>query len=322
MSWVVYELLYKTTGPVRIGYHKLGFIQRTRYYIPGRTMWGAATALLTRALHGGATEPGHYQDVGQKLMNKEIFLSYFYPCFLREESSERIIFFPRWIMGDPEWFSAEPSRLAYGSLTESEFEARFIASFGQTAIEPSLFAAEEASLHETEFICDKIRCDSSVQQLYFIGYLFVTGEMPKFDNRDIGWEKGDYRLKEILSTIYVGGDRTYGAGRLRLKQDESGPLRPQGLLFDQYEFDPHSGRIKVPERSPILAHVPCSSEELKGDFEPIVSLEYCEKKGPGQKPTVVSGLHWTPGSLTTKKKSFSIGAYGIWEEYKEERSHG
>ena len=75
MDWQPYRLVYQAKSPIHIGYRTLGFIQRTRYYIPGRALWGAITANLTRAY--GSYE--QYGPVGEDVKSSILF-SYFYPA--------------------------------------------------------------------------------------------------------------------------------------------------------------------------------------------------------------------------------------------------
>ena len=38
MTWHCFRLTYELRSPLHIGYHKVGNVQRTRYYIPARNL--------------------------------------------------------------------------------------------------------------------------------------------------------------------------------------------------------------------------------------------------------------------------------------------
>jgi len=77
MSWNVYRLVYQAISPIHIGWHTLGYIKLTRHYIPGKNIWGAMTANLTRTY--GAKGVDEYKKFGDLLKTK-ILTSYFYPA--------------------------------------------------------------------------------------------------------------------------------------------------------------------------------------------------------------------------------------------------
>jgi len=41
MTWQLFQVTYELHSPLHIGYHKIGNLQRTRYYIPARNLWAA-----------------------------------------------------------------------------------------------------------------------------------------------------------------------------------------------------------------------------------------------------------------------------------------
>ena len=77
MGWKAYRLVYQAKSPIHIGWHILGYIKLTRYYITGRNMWGAITANLTKTV--GSLGINDYKRFGG-LLKKEILISYFYPA--------------------------------------------------------------------------------------------------------------------------------------------------------------------------------------------------------------------------------------------------
>ncbi|MFH1859683.1 MAG: hypothetical protein ABH870_01520 [bacterium] len=285
MSWKVHKLVYQAKSPIHIGCHKLGFIQRTRYYITGKAMWGAMTANITRAFHESATAKD-YENVGKKLKG-DIIPSYFYPATDKENP-----LIPK--------FTSEG--LKYGHYLAEDFEQLFISSFGQTAIEPANLTAEDETLHETEYIAPVIEEGGEQKPVYFVGYVFM--QTPTVDlNGAREWEK----IKEAIKEIFVGGERRYGFGGLILDSSHSVDK------FFEYEVDTTSGSFKIPKDNPIPGHLSVEQNvSLKGDIEPLVGREWGVKDGKvgfGQK---ISGVEicWVPGSVLIKKEPLKLVEYG------------
>lgn len=290
MSWQIYKLVYQAKSPIHIGYHKLGFIQRTRYYITGKAMWGAITANIARAFYGeqGANDK-NYETVGE-ILRSDIIPSYFYPAIEQEQ--------PLLPM-----FTSEGLR--YDTYTQEEFEQRFIHSFGQTAIEPANLTAEEATLHETEYIAPVIEEKDGQKPVYFVGYIFINEAGQKWKD----WQE----IKKAIEEIFVGGERKYGFGRLSLVDKFS----CQDDFFD-YVVDKSTGLFSIqkdePIPKPIPAHLPVKDNpSLKGDIEPLVGREWGTGKsgevGFGQKVSDAE-ICWVPGSVLTKKETLKLVGYG------------
>lgn len=294
MSWTPYKLVYRAMAPVHIGYHKLGFIQRTRYYILGRNLWGALTANLTRSLGSE-----NYEGIRQQIKDN-IRFTYLYPTLSEDGSSPLIPFFTK-------------EGIKYGcggqSYLAHEFECIFIHAHAQTALEPSSLTAEEGSLHETEYIAPVVEIDSEFKPVFFVGYIFLR------NGSDIKPENGP-ALEKALESIWVGGERKYGFGQLRLESKK--PAGKDHRLFGTFNFNCEKGAITIPNSNPIPAHLRIDDKlkaKLKGDIEPLVGLEYGigekGKVGFGQKVSKCE-LCWMPGSVITDGDStFEIGSYGI-----------
>ena len=306
MGWTAYKLVYQSMSPIHIGWHTLGYINLTRYYIPGRTMWGAFTANLTRA-HGRGV--GDYKSFGD-LLREHVLVSYFYPALDPEEP-----LLPKF---------AEDG-LRYGPKPAYAFERQFIKSYGQTAVLPDTNTAEDQSLHESEFIAPVVEeeVDGSAQQkmVYFVGYLFIRNGCvaeTKGGVQEVSWDEGTgMNLRAALSEVFVGGDRTYGWGRLRL--DSHRTIANTTEFFNAAEFVGSDERpvVRLPLDGAIPAHLSIDAGlALKGDIEPLVSREWNDK-GPGQAviPLNSKTFHWMPGSILmesgSQQRTFSIGPYGI-----------
>ena len=152
MSWKCFELMLEAKSPIHIGYGaKLGIIERTKYYIPGKTMWGAVVVRLAQKFSG------HFEEF-KNFVRENLRFSYFYI-----EDGEQILF-PCY----------EEEGLKFGNLSLEEFESKYITSYISTSIDKLSGSAEEGSLHEFELIKDKYLDNGQIKNTTFIGYLFLN----------------------------------------------------------------------------------------------------------------------------------------------------
>ncbi len=302
MSWSAYRLVYQAKSPIHIGWHTLGYINLTRYYIPGRTMWGAFTANLTRTY--GEPGVGDYDTFGT-LLKTDVLVSYFYPALNPDRPM-----MPRFADGG----------LSYGDMCAHDFERSFIKSFGQTAILPESNTAEDQSLHESEFIAPMVEDEVKGQRrVYFVGYVFIKEGAAIFSsgiNKAVGWDGSAASLKNAVSEVFVGGDRKYGWGRLVLDDNRTEANPAKFFMGTKLGTEGTVPSGTVPQGTPIPAHLPVDTGlALKGDIEPLVSREW-SNEGPGQTIRAFSNnLYWMPGSILeetdSRRRTFAIGPYGI-----------
>lgn len=313
MSWQAYRIVFEAKSSIHIGYHKLGFIQRTRYYITGRNMWGAMTANLARTppfkelLNKDKLEK-LYEDVGNKILNEQVLVSYFFAAIGHSEP-----LLPRYT----------DEGLVYGSYPSEVFEKLFIRSFGQTAIEPMNNTAEEASLHETEYIASVINVDNQQKQVYFVGYIFIK-EGALYEGRSIGFDDGEIKINDAIEEILVGGERKYGFGRLVLYNHEKMDDKSSLMFGSQLILNDTEVRVRIEKDHPIPSipsHLDIETKvQMKGDIEPLVGREWGEAPrsdggkviGAGQKITKAR-ICWVPGSILGESKTLKIGPFGILE---------
>lgn len=306
MSWTAYKLVYRALSPVHIGYHKLGFIQRTRYYITGKNMWGTMTANLARS-----QRPAAMKDYGifGGIMKTTVMASYFFPALDPKQP-----FIPSYKNGG----------LMYGEIKADQFERQFISSVGKTAITPSSNTAEDESLHETEFISNLVKEGAEVKQVYFVGYLFIKDGVA-LNGKSIGWNSGDIQIESAVKELFVGGERKYGFGRLVLVEEKPKPLGIGEKIFGLgNDLTGDSVKFKLNTSDVIPAHMKVNgAASLKGDIEPLVGREWGEgeKKngetpyGAGQKVSKAE-VCWVPGSVLNEEKNFELGEFGIMEAQK------
>ncbi len=319
MKWKCYLTIFKAEAPVHIGHKQIGILKTTRYYITGRAIWGAITANLARNLFENP-DSKDYQAVGN-FVRENIRTTYFYPAIRKNEveNPEKwskcevdsyLVFLPKYTQ----------EGIKFGEISKEKFEQMFIGSFISTALESQTKAAEEGSLHEIEYIKNKIDVNA---QVYWIGYILINMDANKaMDNSgervydvELNEENNDVRikfkskgniyettLKNCLNIIFVGGERNYGFGRLKLL--ENGLQKFKGKIFGNFDFELED-KIIFKNLNVVISHIKLLNNnnksnnskpnELKlGEIEPLIGLEWSEK-GAGQKlsePIVCA----TPGS--------------------------
>lgn len=298
MSWQAYRLMFKLESPLHIGWRKTGNLMQTRYYVPGRIFWGAVTASLTRCLG-----KKNYQQVGDWVRDNLRF-GYF---FLAKD------------LNNPLYPTYSKGNIKYGydkTLSEPEFERQFLSSIASTSIDADVFASQEGSLHEVEFIIPTLDTGRSV---YLVGHLFVR--VQNYDEFSLTnpvisviFEDNDVKLQEhslcqkIVPTLQIGGERSYGFGRLKLCQNG---CKMTNKLFG-YDLDKENLSVTVDKQKSLFAHAIANDKSVSGTIEPLVSKEWAKNLGPGRSISLL-GLCYTPGSVVIKETSFMIGHYGIWE---------
>lgn len=226
MSWRAYKLVFRLDSPLHIGHFKIGNIQRTRYYIPGITFCGALTATITRM-----NNSADYAGI-EKRVNKFFAFSYFY-LTIQSDGTEPL--YP--------CFTENRYQFGKAKMAAEEFEYEHISSYASTALDYSLQVAEEGSLHDVEYICPKTKLCG--KQVYLTGFIFVNNEA--LPQRLQSW-------RNALKRLQLGGERTYGFGRLSLMDDIK--IDDTKEFFDGWEKHLNNDRpvVKVKDKKPLLAH--------------------------------------------------------------------
>lgn len=275
MTWQLYQLKYELGSPLHIGYHRIGNLRRTRYYVPARNVWGAVTEALTR--HGFAVDDapqGDYEAIGNWVQEHCAFGYWFvcegetplYPCYANGE-------------------------LSYGSLGVHAFERRYLSSHVTTALDAATFAAE--SLHEVEFIAPHTK---------IVGWVFLD---------DAGVSKlGAGNWQTWLGDLQIGGERRYGFGQLRLKGNVE-----QTDKLNEYTVDVNGARprVQVKKDGALLAHTLVSGVEARGQIEPLVGRE-TKTSAQFSAKLKSAQICWTPGSLVTAETTVEITTLGTWKQ--------
>jgi hypothetical protein len=285
MAWQMFRVTYELHSPLHIGYHKVGNVQRTRYYIPARNLWGAVTEALTR--RGFATEvlkkqrPDDYPAVGDWVKAHCAFGYWFV-----EESGALLA---------PQYRN---SQLCYGQYTAAEFERRYLNAHVTTALDPSATSAQDGSLHEVEFIAPHASPDGTRTQIG--GYVFLKADAPTHLGTEQAW-------CSWLKTLQVGGERRYGFGQLRLvciKQCNHGST-----------IGTNGARpcLTLQAGNALPAHAKVNADlKVCGAIEPLVGRRTNQSDTFGA-ATTEAVLCWTPGSVLETQADFCITAEGYLE---------
>lgn len=183
MGWQRYDLRFRLQSPLHIGWRKSGNLQQTRGYVPGKNVWAALTARLTRQAGRGAAGSA-YEEIG-KLVQDNFRFSYLYPAL--KSGSGYQVHYP-WDEG---------------------FDYLFLDSYTSTALAYPSQSAAEGLLHETEFIAPRTRQGDPV---YLTGCLYVQTELPA----------ALHKWHEALAKLQFGGERGYGWGRVEVMDDLQG----------------------------------------------------------------------------------------------------
>ncbi len=282
MTWIAYRIVFRLLSPLHVGYLKVGNLMRTRHYVPGKTLWGALTARLTRDFPSLIDDPSKpYEDVEAKV-NTQLAFSYFYPALDPDE---------------PLWPDLTNEDLEYGpcAMPPDEFTWRLLASYASTASDAGRAAAEDGSLHEVEFInaYDK----ETGEPVYLVGYIFER------QGCELPW-------REVLGRLQLGGERRYGWGRVCLERQSQADTSLFGYAFERDKDRP---RVHSERDQPILAHAQAVGIQARGQIEPFLGRETRTDGRFGGSGLRSVQICWVPGSQVAQDCSFSLGEFGIWD---------
>jgi hypothetical protein len=263
-------------------------VQRTRYYIPARSLWGAATANLTQQLHR-KPRAAEYEDIGKRVLQNCRF-SYLYLT----DSGRAVM----------PWPAAATD--AFSGLDPEEFERLYVYSRARTAVAPSTSTAEDSALFEFEFLRFK---DDAGLPIKWTGFVWLN------ESDTLSSEQ----LQQSLSRIQVGGERHYGAGQLSLR--EWTPLSSAiAEVFGVPSICSESGpKFQLAPDKPV--HLPAHlaikdlSISVSGEFELLLGRVWKDTenvRGPGR-TLEATGLCWMPGAVpeVSQPLSLTIDGYGI-----------
>ena len=139
MTWAHYRLTFRLLSPLHVGYRRTGNLMQTRPYVPGRLLWAALTARLTRGA-GQGDDPEAYQRLGHAVQEHFRF-GYLWPG-LGEKDADKKIYVP-------------PKRPYFPWEHKEDFDYLLLGSVMSTALDPHQTTAHEGSLHEVEYLAPR-----------------------------------------------------------------------------------------------------------------------------------------------------------------------
>jgi hypothetical protein len=273
---------------------------QTRPYVPGKNLWAALTARLTRDFYEGKTSKD-YEKIGNFAKDQFRF-GYMWPCF------------------------AESNPCYFWDC--DDFDYLFLDSYASTSLDYSAYSTEEGSLHETEFIAPVARNGNPV---YLVGDLW--SKKGKIDS--LNWKKS-------MEFLQLGGERTYGWGRLSLctiwEVDDN--LLGKTVAGHKWRDDGKEIILTLGKDDSITAHAlaaintpksdgPASqrnddngalkkaTRNVIGPVEPLVGREW--KDHAGQK-ICYAGVYFIPGCKVQRESEFLIDYFGRWTSYENSSS--
>lgn len=277
MTWKQYTLAFRLLSPLHIGYRKVSNLQQTRGYVPGKVLWAALTARLTRETIPGA-KGKDYIEVGQNV-NDHFRFTYLYPAL------------------DPTGPACYP--------WDDDFAYRFLSSYASTALNYDHQSAAEGSLHEVEFIRPRARPLNGEEppQVYLVGCLYVQ-EVANTDETLQGWQAA-------LRHIQLGGERGYGWGRVQLYADIPKPCQA-GLEKPQIPYLP--GKRLLAHALAVDENSQKTVTNVAGPIEPLVGWQRDNRpdsKSAWHIPEAT--ICYAPGAKVTATEAitFAIGPDGI-----------
>jgi len=178
-----------------------------------------------------------------------------------------------------------------------QFSWQYLGAYASTALNYLQNSAEEGSLHETEFIAPTTRSGKVVN---LVGYIF---------------EKEDCSLpwKMALNRLQMGGERTYGWGRVDLCHISSGTTDVFGYYSLHLTGD-RPGLMPNGNKRPLLAHtlaVGTNAVMAQGRLAPVVGRETRIANAHGRELSTAS-VCWEPGAVYEGSDLLEISPYGFW----------
>lgn len=301
--WEKANVVFKLKSPLHIGYipFKGSVVSPTRYYVPGRSLWGAITKRVTEYL---CENPGadDYKKIGMQVMESFRF-SYFYLY------DGRRIYLPHYT----------DEGLMYGDkkeeITRQEFEHRFIGSLVSTAISDE-GTAKGGSLHEIEFINNKFRDgDGKLGDVRIAGCIWIKRNTSIEGKSVVVNDEGVVIGKfNAIQELILGGESKYGFGHVLLDSIN----RIQFPVNEKMEKDKIT--LDVKEEEALIAHLRYDkSIRFKGDIELLTGRGYFDpenSKAASNRPGRIipqPQFYFSPGTVLTEDSTLVVNWDGTME---------
>jgi len=256
-------------------------ISPTRYYVPGRNLWGAVTKRITEHLCENPVG-NNYKEIGATVKDNFRF-SYLY---IYDGIN---IYFPRYT----------EHGLKYGNISRSEFEHRFIGSQISTAIDTTGTAKNE-SLHEIEFINNKFKDTiGNMKDVRIMGCVWIKENAEIGDKKVIISDKAEILIDgfNVIGELILGGESKYGFGHVLFDPSYSAKFPIETVKAEECKIAIYDNYI--------IAHLKYDKTiKFKGDIELLTGRGYYDPKISGSETSN------KPGSAISKPEFyFSPGTH-------------
>ncbi|GBD02287.1 hypothetical protein HRbin18_02024 [bacterium HR18] len=286
MAWSLYRWVWQVESPLHIGMAPAGMLNRTRLYVPARTLWGALTAELARSK---ATSFPDYKGIGERL-KKETRFSYLYPA--EEVDGEWKAWLPRYREGKGLVWEREDRAK---SEKNRAFRMRLLSTRPGTAIAPESNTAHEGTLREFEVVGPYWRDEMGGRPVALVGYVFVQSGTGAAE------DKLQLCGSPVPEVLWCGGDTRYGLGKIRWVACRK-VTDFFGCPVECDKADP-----VVQQSCRILAHVPANSMHMQGEYELLIGWDDNKLQSSAE-------LYWQPGTVSNKPLPWKVLEDGYWEK--------
>lgn len=292
MTWKRLDVVFILRSPLHIGYlpSKGLVIAPTRYYVTGRTVWGAITKKAAENLCRN-TKAVHYETIGEDI-KKGFRFGYLFPY------DGEVIYVPE--------YTAEG--LKYGDknkINALEFEHRFISSRVLTKMNHGKGISEDKSLHEIEFLKGKYRDErSNVKDTRIIGCIWVrSGCALNTENgkRIVETNENGIFVEEcnLIESLTLGGEQNYGFGIVTLESINKTKFQ----IRDTCDTD--EVEVCMEKGDAIFSHLEYDKDiPFEGDIELLSGREYSQTPSKPQ-------YYFSPGTIIKEKEQFVMRWSGI-----------
>ncbi len=305
MIWQRLVIAFELLSPLHIGFlpNRPGtVVSRTRCYVPGKNIWGAAVSAITPRLYHENLTGQAFRQVGSDIYDGIVF-SYFYL------SDGENIFTPEYSDGGLTW----------GGKSDRDFRSQFFGAYVSTELIKDSGKAAQGTLHEIEFIRNRTGKPSSQSQpVILVGTIWIR-ENTVLADKDLDIRDGSVFVngQDIFDELVIGGERNYGFGRVRRVLAVNATL--DSKIKELWPQDNPQTEIPLTKR-PLLAHFRYQPDiPFKGDIEILAGREY---QAEGATAFVGAGVHisqngyyFTPGTRLDIGDKLILGSIDSWGRF-------
>jgi len=283
MSWKMYRWVWRVVSPLHIGLQPAGALNRTRLYIPARTLWGALTAELARRQSNAFPD---YQKTGECLC-REVRFGYLFPA--ERVNGKWQAWLPDYEQGEGlVWQREDGQKREVNRL----FRRLLLVTRPGTAIDPASDSAGEGTLREYEILGQWWRSqegDTEAKPVAMTGYLFSKDDTLSEQLKDI-------------QELFVGGDTRYGLGCIKRIEE----AKQEDAFFGCRVY--LNGDSPIVHTSRVLAHT------IMQDSSVVLGNQECIRGwNNASETTKPLSLVLAPGSHVEKEHDFVIQEEGLWK---------